>query len=57
MANRAYSTPIHSWAFHLACTMLTVMAVPALLGVTLLGLATPDPIISGRAPHTQEAAQ
>lgn len=57
MANRAYSTPISTWAFHTVCTMLTVVAVPALLGVTLLGLATPDPVISGRATHTQEAAQ
>lgn len=57
MANRAYSTPIHMWAFRLACTMLTVVAVPALLGVTLLGLATPDPIISSRAAYVQEAAQ
>ena len=57
MANRAYSTPISTWAFHLACTMLAVLAVPALLGVTLLGLATPDPVISGRAAHAQGVTQ
>ena len=56
MANRAYSTPILIWAFHLVCTILTVLAVPTLLGVTLLGLATPDPVISGRAAHTQGVA-
>jgi hypothetical protein len=57
MANRAYSTPISTWAFHIVCTILTVLAVPALLGVTLLGLATPDPIISARTGYVQEAAQ
>lgn len=57
MANRVYSTPISTWAFRLACTMLTVLAVPALLGVTLMGLATPDPIISSRAAYVQEVAQ
>lgn len=57
MANRAYSTPISTWAFHLACTMLAILAVPALLGVTLMGLATPDPVISSRAAYVQEVAQ
>lgn len=52
MANRAYSTPISTWAFHIVCTM-----APALVALALLGLATPDPVISGRAAHAQGVAQ
>ncbi len=57
MANRAYSTPISTWAFHIVCTRLPALMAPALVALALLGLATPDPVISSRIVHTQEAAQ
>ncbi|MFT8507322.1 hypothetical protein [Acetobacter sp.] len=62
MANRAYSTPISTWAFHTVCTGLPALMAPALVALALvalalLGLATPDPVISGRVAHTQGVAQ
>lgn len=57
MATRAYSTPKSTWAFYIICTRLPALMVPTLVALTLLGLATPDPVISGRAAHTQGMAQ
>lgn len=57
MATRSYSTPTHARAFHTVCTRLPALMAPALVALALLGLATPDPVISGRAAHTQEVAQ
>lgn len=57
MANRVYSTPISTWAFHTVCTRLPALMAPALVALALLGLATPDPIISARTGYVQGVAQ
>lgn len=57
MADRAYSTPISTWAFHIVCTRLPAFMAPALIVLALLGLATPDPVISARAAHAQGVGQ
>lgn len=54
MANYSYNTATHVRAFQPVCTALMV---PALIVPALLGLATPDPIISSRVAHAQGVAQ
>lgn len=57
MANRAYSTPIHTWAFHLFCTSLPALIAPALIALALYGMATPDPVVAGHAALKLEAVR
>ena len=57
MANRAYSTPISTWAFHIVCTTLPAFMAPALVALALLWLATPDPVASGHAALALEAVR
>ncbi|MCG0993892.1 hypothetical protein LHT11_01585 [Acetobacter indonesiensis] len=57
MANRAYSTPIHTWAFHLLCTTLPALLAPIFIALAMLWLATPDPVASGNAALALEAVR
>lgn len=57
MADYSYSTLARARAFHIINSRLPAFMVMALVVLAPLGLATPDPIISGRAAHTQEVAQ
>lgn len=57
MANRAYSTPIHTWAFRIACTITPALIAPALIALALYGLAMPDPVASGHAALALEAVR
>ncbi|MCP1214617.1 hypothetical protein NKW53_00855 [Acetobacter orientalis] len=57
MANRAYSTPIHTWAFHLFCTSLPALIAPVLIALALYGMATPDPVVAGHAALKLEAVR
>lgn len=55
MANRAYSMPIHTLAFHIICTSLPALIAPIFIALAMLWLATPDPVASGHAALALEA--
>lgn len=57
MANRAYSTPIHTWAFHIICTSLPALIAPIFIALAMLWLATPDPVTAGHAALALEAVR
>ncbi|CCT60388.1 hypothetical protein [Acetobacter pasteurianus] len=57
MAKRAYSTPIHTWAFHIFCTSLPALVAPALIALMLLGLGASDPVVTGHAAQKLEAVR
>ncbi|MFT8463720.1 hypothetical protein [Acetobacter persici] len=57
MANRAYSTPIHTWAFRIFCTSLPTLLAPIFIALAILWLATPDPVASGNAALALEAVR
>lgn len=57
MANRAYSTPIHTWAFHLLCTTLPALLAPIFIALAILWLATPDPVTTGHGALALEAVR
>lgn len=57
MANRAYSTPIHTWAFRIFCTSLPAIIAPVFIALAMLWLATPDPVTAGHAALALEAVR
>lgn len=57
MANYPYSTLTHAHVFNIINSRLPALIAPALIAFALLGLATPDPVISSRIVHIQEVAQ
>lgn len=57
MANRAYSTPIHTWAFRIFCTSLPALVAPALIVLALLGMGASDPVVTGHAAQKLEAVR
>ncbi|WP_167541280.1 hypothetical protein [Acetobacter senegalensis] len=57
MANRAYSTPIHTWAFCIFCTSLPALLAPIFIALAMLWQATPDPVASGHAALALEAVR
>lgn len=57
MAKRAYSTPIHTWAFRIFCTSLPALVAPALIALMLLGLGASDPVVTDHAAQKLEAVR